>query len=85
MTIETMLESIKEALLEGEPTTLRHFGTIGTKKRAAKIGRNLRKNVAVEIPEHSIVVFKPAKELAQLIRSNVTGPRKNVIDTNEDE
>jgi DNA-binding protein HU-beta len=32
------------------------------KKRAAKIGRNIKKNIAVHIPEHFIPAFKPAKE-----------------------
>ena len=39
------------------------------KKRAAKIGRNIKKNIAVEIPEHNIPAFKPAKEFVQEVKN----------------
>ncbi len=39
-----------------------------TKKRAAKIGRNIKKNVAVHIPEHFIPAFKPAKEFVAEVK-----------------
>ena len=42
---------------------------MATKKRAAKIGRNIKKNVAVEIPEHFIPAFKPAKEFVSEVKS----------------
>ncbi|MBU7576489.1 MAG: HU family DNA-binding protein, partial [Flavihumibacter sp.] len=50
---------------QGENIYIRGFGSFITKKRAAKIGRNITKNVAVEIPEHFIPAFKPAKEFVQ--------------------
>ena len=48
--------------------------------RAAKIGRNIKKNVAVEIPEHFIPAFKPAKEFMLEIKSS-----KNVKESSEKE
>ena len=39
------------------------------KKRAAKIGRNIKRNIAVEIPEHFIPAFKPAKEFMLEVKS----------------
>ena len=42
-------------------------------KRAAKIGRNIKKNVAVNIPEHFIPAFKPARNLFR--RSNLRNQR----------
>ena len=44
------------------------FGSFITKKRAAKIGRNIKKNVAVHIPEHYIPAFKPAKEFVAEVK-----------------
>ncbi|MGZ8553601.1 MAG: HU family DNA-binding protein, partial [Chitinophagaceae bacterium] len=38
------------------------------KKRAAKIGRNIKKNIAVHIPEHYIPAFKPAKEFVAEVK-----------------
>ncbi|GAA4739907.1 HU family DNA-binding protein [Flavisolibacter ginsenosidimutans] len=62
MTLETAFREIKESLSKGENIYIRGFGSFITKRRAAKIGRNIKKNVAVHIPEHFIPAFKPAKE-----------------------
>ena len=62
MTLETAFREIKDSLSKGENIYIRGFGSFITKKRAAKIGRNIKKNVAVHIPEHFIPAFKPAKE-----------------------
>jgi len=70
LTLETMFKSIKKSLVEGENIYIRGFGSFITKKRAAKIGRNIKKNVAVQIPEHFIPAFKPAKEFMLEIKSS---------------
>jgi DNA-binding protein HU-beta len=57
-------------LSNGENLYIRGFGSFIIKKRAAKIGRNIKKNVAVSIPEHFIPAFKPAKEFVQEIKSS---------------
>ena len=62
VTLEQMFKEIKESLAKGENIYIRGFGSFIVKKRAAKIGRNIKKNVAVHIPEHFIPAFKPAKE-----------------------
>lgn len=62
VTLEAMFKEIKESLSIGENIYIRGFGSFITKKRAAKIGRNIKKNVAVHIPEHYIPAFKPSKE-----------------------
>ncbi len=62
VTLETMFKEVKDTLSAGENIYIRGFGSFITKKRAAKIGRNIKKNVAVHIPEHYIPAFKPAKE-----------------------
>ena len=46
----------------GENIYIRGFGSFIVKKRAAKVGRNIKKNTSVFIPEHYIPAFKPAKE-----------------------
>src|SRR6187401_1520624 len=62
VTLETMFKEVKDTLAAGENIYVRGFGSFITKKRAAKIGRNIKKNIAVHIPEHYIPAFKPAKE-----------------------
>ena len=56
-------------MASGENIYIRGFGSFITKKRAAKIGRNIKKNVAVEIPEHFIPAFKPSKEFVQEVKT----------------
>lgn len=70
VTLETMFKEIKSTLSNGENLYIRGFGSFIIKKRAAKIGRNIKKNVAVSIPEHFIPAFKPAKEFVQDIKSS---------------
>lgn len=70
VTLETMFKEIKDAMINGENLYIRGFGSFIIKKRAAKIGRNIKKNVSVNIPEHFIPAFKPAKEFVQEIKSS---------------
>jgi len=70
VTLETMFKEIKSTLANGENLYIRGFGSFIIKKRAAKIGRNIKKNIAVSIPEHFIPAFKPAKEFVQDIKSS---------------
>lgn len=72
VTLETFFKEVKENLSNSEPVYIRGFGSFIIKKRAAKIGRNIKKNVAVEIPEHFIPAFKPAKEFVSQVKDNAT-------------
>ena len=68
VTLETMFKEVKDTLSAGENIYIRGFGSFITKKRAAKIGRNIKKNIAVHIPEHYIPAFKPAKEFVAEVK-----------------
>ena len=68
VTLEQMLKEIKDSLSKGENIYIRGFGSFITKKRAAKIGRNIKKNIAVHIPEHHIPAFKPSKEFVAEVK-----------------
>ena len=68
VTLETYFKEVKVSLAEGEPVFMRGFGGFTLKKRAAKIGRNIKKNTSVEIPEHFIPVFKPAREFMMAVK-----------------
>jgi DNA-binding protein HU-beta len=69
VTLETMFKEVKATLAAGENLYVRGFGSFIVKKRAAKIGRNIKKNVAVAIPEHFIPAFKPAKEFMKDVKN----------------
>lgn len=68
VTLESFFKEVKDNLAQGENIYIRGFGSFIVKKRAAKIGRNIKKNTAVEIPEHFIPAFKPSKEFVEEIK-----------------
>ena len=71
VTLETFFKEIKGSLSGGENVYLRGFGSFVIKKRAKKIGRHIKKNVAIEIPEHYIPSFKPAKIFVDSVKEKV--------------
>ncbi len=71
VTIETFFNEIKETLSGGENVYVRGFGSFVIKKRARKIGRHIKKNIALEIPEHYIPSFKPAKIFVDQVKGGV--------------
>ena len=73
VTLETMFKEVKETLSGGENIYIRGFGSFITKKRAAKIGRNIKKNTAVQIPEHYVPAFKPSKEFVAEVKKMHNG------------
>ena len=72
VTLEAMFKEVKDSLTEGENIYIRGFGSFVVKKRAAKIGRNIKRNIAVEIPEHYTPSFKPSKEFINQVKENTT-------------
>lgn len=68
VTLEQFFKEVKGSLEEGENVYIRGFGSFIIKRRAKKIGRNIKKNVAVEIPAHNIPAFKPAKEFVSRVK-----------------
>lgn len=71
VTLETFFNEIKDTLSSGENVYIRGFGSFVIKKRAKKIGRHIKKNVALEIPEHFIPSFKPAKIFMDQVKDTV--------------
>ena len=72
VTLEQFFKEVKDSLSDGENVYVRGFGSFIVKKRAKKIGRHIKKNVAIEIPEHYIPAFKPAKVFVDLVKENVS-------------
>lgn len=68
--LEAFFKEVKESLRDGENVYIRGFGSFIVKRRAKKIGRNIKKNVAIEIPEHNIPAFKPAKIFVEEVKNS---------------
>ena len=69
--LEMFFKEVKGSLADGQNVYIRGFGSFIIKKRAKKIGRHIKKNKAIEIPEHYIPAFKPAKIFVEEVKENV--------------
>jgi DNA-binding protein HU-beta len=66
-TIDATIESIKDALAEGDTVTLIGFGTFTVRERAARVGRNPRTGERLDIKAANVPVFKPGKALKDAV------------------
>jgi DNA-binding protein HU-beta len=71
MTLETFFSEVKDSLAKKENVYIRGFGSFIAKKRAKKIGRNIKQNKAIVIPAHYIPAFKPAKAFVSKVKDQV--------------
>ena len=70
-TVEALMESVKDSLIDGKNVYLRGFGSFVVKKRAEKTARNISKNTTIIIPAHNIPSFKPAKIFVSKVKKSV--------------
>ena len=64
---DAMVETIMEALKEGDKVALAGFGTFEVKVRAARTGINPATREQIEIPESKVMNFKVAKNIKDLL------------------
>ena len=65
--LTAVLDSITEAMKNGEKVQLIGFGVFETKERAARTGRNPRTKETIEIPASRIPQFKAGKALKDAV------------------
>ena len=65
--VNSVIDSIVEALKDGEKVTLVGFGAFETKSRAARLGRNPQTREEIRIPATRFPVFKVGKALKDII------------------
>jgi DNA-binding protein HU-beta len=66
--VESLMETIKISMANGDEVFLRGFGSFIIKHRADKTARNISKNTTVIIPAHDVPAFKPAKEFMDQVK-----------------
>ena len=66
--VEAFMDSVKDAMAQGQNVYLRGFGSFIIKKRAMKVASNISKNTTITIPEHNIPAFKPSKSFINEIK-----------------
>jgi integration host factor subunit beta len=67
--VETIFDSIIEAIQKGEKIEIRGFGSFRTRQRRGRVGRNPKTGEKVEVPAKRIPFFKPSKELKDFVNS----------------
>ena len=71
VTLEEFFKEVKGSLAGGENVYVRGFGSFVIKRRAEKVGRHIKRNEALVIPEHYIPSFKPAKTFVEEVKAKV--------------
>ncbi|MCB0528256.1 MAG: integration host factor subunit beta [Saprospiraceae bacterium] len=80
VSLEELFKEIKTTMQSGENVYIRGFGSFVIKKRAKKVGRHIKKGKSIEIPEHYIPSFKPAKIFTEQVKKNVHALPKDESD-----
>ena len=70
--VETIFESIIQALQTNDKIEIRGFGSFRTRQRKPRVGRNPKTGDRVEVPAKKIPFFKPSKELKDLVNNSPT-------------
>ena len=67
--IETVFESIKKALIQGEKIEIRGFGNFRLKTRNPRKARNPKTGETVEVPGKKVLYFKVGKALKESLNT----------------
>ncbi|QKG85669.1 HU family DNA-binding protein [Kroppenstedtia pulmonis] len=65
--VEAVLNTISEALQNGEKVSLIGFGNFEVRERAARTGRNPQTGEAIQIQASRVPAFKPGKQLKEAV------------------
>ena len=68
--VDTLFDSVIEALRGADKVEIRGFGSFRTRQRNARIGRNPKTGASVSVPAKRIPFFKPSKELRDLVNAS---------------
>jgi len=61
--VETLLETVKESLEQGDAVKISRFGQFVVKKKRERPGRNPQTGESMVIPARSVLTFKPSNML----------------------
>lgn len=80
--VEEFMKLVNRTLIKGGNVYLRNFGTFYLKKCAQKVGRNIKYNKPIIIPEHYTVAFKPSKHVTEKVKKIKVGSDTSPNSTN---
>jgi len=65
--VNAVVETIEQALANGEKVSLVGFGTFEVRSRKARTGRNPQTGATIEIPASRVPAFRPGKALKERV------------------
>jgi len=68
LVVESFMENVIKQVSAGETVYLRGFGCFSTKTRAAKMARNINRNITIAVPAHKVPFFKAYPEFEEPVR-----------------
>jgi len=74
--VQTVLDAIKETLVEEGRIELRNFGVLEVRERAARKARNPRTGDTVQVKKKRVVVFKAGKALEDAVQEKIKKPNR---------
>ena len=72
--VETIFESILQAVRQGSRVQILRFGAFATRQRGGRIGRNPKTGSQVQVPPKRVPYFRPSTGLLKLINGPPAGP-----------
>lgn len=58
--VESVLQHMSDALVEGEQVKISSFGTFSTRDKSARVGRNPKTGEEAEIAPRRVLTFRPS-------------------------
>ncbi len=65
--VETLFDSMKSILAEGESIKITGFGTFLVRKKGSRKGRNPKTGTELEIEHRRVVTFKPSLQFKAIV------------------
>ena len=65
--LNAAIDTVSASVAKGERVQISGFGTFETKERNPRIGRNPKTKQAIEIPATRVPIFKPSKNLKDMV------------------
>ena len=67
LVVETVFESMCQALARGEKIELRGFGSFRVQERGARRARNPKTGEEVDVPARRVPRFRPGRDMRELL------------------
>lgn len=70
--VESILQHVSDALVQGESVKISSFGTFSVREKSARMGRNPKTGEEVPIEPRRVLVFRPSHILKDRINASLS-------------